>query len=80
MRQRSHSGRQTVAYLKELETVLEFYSAALAKMKAALDDLDRANAPGDIGAHLDLAICRLAEILNSEHAYGAMAPGKKPAK
>jgi hypothetical protein len=32
---------------------------ALELMRAALNLLDEANAPHDLGAHLDLAICRL---------------------
>lgn len=44
----------------------ELCIAAHVKMKAALEELDRANAPGDIGSHLDLAICRLEELLVSE--------------
>ena len=37
---------------------------ALALMKTALGMLDEARAPGHIGAHLDLAICQLAEIID----------------
>lgn len=33
-------------------------------MQSALDMLDRANAPADIGAHLDTAICRLRDHLS----------------
>jgi hypothetical protein len=36
---------------------------ALSHMEAALDSLDAADAPADVGAHLDLAICRLREVL-----------------
>lgn len=53
----------------------DVYAAAHAKMKAALDDLDQAGAPADIGAHLDMAICRLEELLKGENhqiAIGAM--------
>jgi hypothetical protein len=32
-------------------------------MKQALDMLDQAGAPADIGAHLDMAICRLLVVL-----------------
>lgn len=34
---------------------------ALAAMRRALHILDETHAPGDIGAHLDLAIARLVE-------------------
>lgn len=37
---------------------------ALACMQAALALLDDADAPADIGAHLDLAICRLVDRLS----------------
>lgn len=36
---------------------------ALHHMKFALEILDRCEAPADIGAHLDLAICRAQECL-----------------
>lgn len=36
-------------------------SQALAHMRVALDLLDRAGAPSDVGAQLDLAIVRLEE-------------------
>lgn len=36
-------------------------SRALAHMRLALELLDRAKAPADIGAHLDLAVVRLEE-------------------
>jgi len=38
---------------------------ALALMKTALVLLDEAEAPPHIGAHLDLAICQLGEILDA---------------
>lgn len=37
---------------------------ALAYMEAALRVLDEAGAPADIGAHVDLAICRLREVVS----------------
>jgi hypothetical protein len=37
----------------------EELQSALTHMKAALDLLDQADASGNVGAHLDLAICRL---------------------
>ena len=36
---------------------------ALAHMEEALELLDGCNAPADVGAHLDLAICRLRDVL-----------------
>jgi hypothetical protein len=40
----------------------EMLAEALLYMQHALQLLDDAGAPGDIGAHLDLAICRLTEL------------------
>jgi hypothetical protein len=37
---------------------------ALLYMEVALELLDKADAPTDIGAHLDLALCRLRETLS----------------
>jgi hypothetical protein len=37
--------------------------SALANMKTALRQLDEADAEADIGAHLDLAICRLQALI-----------------
>ena len=45
--------------------MLETMQKALANMKAALSLLDGAEAPDDIGAHLDLAICRLENFIKS---------------
>lgn len=36
---------------------------ALSLMKTALELLDRSNDAHDVGAHLDLAICRLSELV-----------------
>ncbi len=58
----------------------ELYVAAHVKMKAALAELDRANAPGDIGAHLDLAIAKLDELLNSKRSQIAMGAVETVAK
>lgn len=41
---------------------------ALALMGHALELLDQAEAPGEIGAHLDMAICRLGEETGREAA------------
>ena len=38
-------------------------TVALSSMRNALQLLDDAEAPGDIGAHLDLAIVRLEEVI-----------------
>ncbi|HEX6785390.1 MAG TPA: hypothetical protein VF098_12165 [Sphingomicrobium sp.] len=46
---------------------------ALRLMEQALELLDRSNAPFDVGAHLDLAICRLREGLGIEPtAWGGL--------
>lgn len=37
--------------------------SAMANMRAALELLDSAGAPADVGAHLDLAICRLRDVI-----------------
>lgn len=49
--------------------MLEELQSAMAMMLAALEILDEAGAPADVGAHLDLAICRLREVirLNDHH-------------
>lgn len=41
----------------------ELYVEALRKMRAALEQLDAAKAPADVGAHLDFAISRLEDAL-----------------
>ena len=38
-------------------------SEARALLRTALDLIDRAGAPADIGAHLDLALHRLSQVL-----------------
>jgi hypothetical protein len=43
---------------------------ALKHMECALELLDQAEASADIGAHLDLAICRLREALSPEETAG----------
>jgi hypothetical protein len=40
---------------------------ALGCLKLGLEQLDQAGAPGDIGAHVDLAICRLEEALSASN-------------
>jgi hypothetical protein len=39
---------------------------ALSYVQSALEILDSSQAPADIGAHLDLAMCRLQEFLGHE--------------
>ena len=39
---------------------------AMIQLQKALELLDEADAPADIGAHVDLAICRLEERLKNE--------------
>lgn len=41
---------------------------ALRLMKSALAKLDAAEAPAEIGAHLDLVICRLEEVIDRARA------------
>ncbi len=60
--------------------MLDVCAAALTKMIDALEKLDKANAPVDIGAHLDLAICRLEEFLNSEKGQITMGADETIAK
>jgi len=49
----------------ERATAREGLASALYQMEQALSLLDTCGAPGDIGAHLDLAMCRLREHLQS---------------
>ena len=48
----------------------ELMTDALQMMRDALELLDRAQAPGDIGAHLDLAVVRLSEIVQPDSNGG----------
>lgn len=50
---------------KEASKVVDqsLLSEAAAHLKAALSLLDKADAPGHVGAHVDLAICELEEVL-----------------
>jgi hypothetical protein len=45
---------------------MSLMETALRRMREALDLLDQAGAPADIGAHLDLAIVRLSDALEPE--------------
>jgi len=51
--------------------------AALARMEQALELLDECDAPGEIGANLDLAICRLREVLQRRGARSLGAMGSR---
>jgi hypothetical protein len=42
------------------------YEAALAHLEEALSILDDIDAPGEIGAQLDLVICRLRKVLEKD--------------
>lgn len=43
--------------------MVKAWAEALTQMKSALDLLDSSSAPADVGAHLDLAICRLEDLV-----------------
>ena len=51
--------------------MVESWEQALTLMRESLALLDEGSAPHDIGAHLDLAICRLEEALRISRAAGA---------
>lgn len=55
--------RSSIVGQASFSTNKEKLEKALICMEAALHLLDDADAPADIGAHLDLSICRLQEIL-----------------
>jgi hypothetical protein len=44
----------------------QLMESALGRMREALDLLDQAEAPADVGGHLDLAISRLARIVEPD--------------
>jgi hypothetical protein len=44
----------------------QLYSEALHQLQTAIDMLDRANAPGHIAAHVDLAMHQLQEVIDRE--------------
>lgn len=68
------------AHLKRLECTLDHQKFpdeasllnALAHMEAALHLLDDADSPADIGAHLDLAICRAKDCLVTATSANSM--------
>ena len=49
--------------------MVEEYGQAAALVRRALELLDRIEAPADIGAHLDLALSRLDELLSGAGAH-----------
>jgi hypothetical protein len=49
----------------------ETWEQALSLMRESLSLLDEGSAPHDIGAHLDLAICKLEEALRIGREAGA---------
>jgi hypothetical protein len=55
-------------------------AAALALMEQALELLDRCDGAIDVGAHLDLAICRLREAINDAGAADSSASWVDPAR
>ncbi len=46
----------------------------LALMRSALGKIDEADGPHDVGAHLDLAICKLEEALAEAHIAKETSP------
>src|SRR2546423_15591228 len=44
----------------------QLYSEALQRLQSAIDMLDRANAPGHIAAHVDLAMHQLQDVIDAE--------------
>jgi hypothetical protein len=51
---------------------LGLYLKAMEHFQAAIDLLDRANAPGHIAAHLDLAMHKLQDVIENEQAGGRL--------
>jgi hypothetical protein len=52
----------------------EALEEALAHLRTALELLDRAKAPGHIGAHVDLAMCQLQDEIGSDSGTSASVP------
>lgn len=50
--------------------------SALAQIENALSLLDATDAPGDIGAYHDLALCRLRSYVDGLGADGLVEPGR----
>jgi hypothetical protein len=55
-------------------------ASALGLMEQALELLDRCDGAIDVGAHLDLAICRLRDAINDAAATDSSAPWADPAR
>lgn len=53
-----------------LSTREEKLQKALMHMECALELLDDADASADIGAHLDLAVCRLRDVSRASASFG----------
>lgn len=50
----------------------EKLALALEKMRSALNLIDEAGGPHDVGAHLDLAICRLVSQVGDQEKRGQL--------
>ena len=48
----------------------QLYREALDRLQAAIEMLDRANAPGHIAAHVDLAMHQLQELIDRDSSEG----------
>lgn len=48
----------------------QLYSEALDRLQSAIEMLDRANAPGHIAAHVDLAMHQLQDVIDRESSEG----------
>jgi hypothetical protein len=70
---------QPTPYLDGI-AMLDACAVALTKMKEALEALDSADAPAEIGAHLDLAVCRLEDFLGSRTGQSRTAVEEMLAK
>lgn len=59
------------------ENHFDILSNAIEHLKAALSNLDKAEAPAQIGAYVDLALCQLQEtvVLNETLTQGVSLPG-----
>jgi hypothetical protein len=49
---------------------VELYLSVMQHLQTAIEQLDRANAPGHIAAHLDLALHKLQDVIESEQVGG----------
>ncbi len=48
----------------------ELLACALVQLRAAIEILDRVEAPGQIAAHIDLGACQLTELLEAQAERG----------